>query len=500
MGTSSTKTILVNMRGELLAAVRQEYPMYRPHPGWAENDPDDWVKAVEDSVKQAVEQAAVEPSRVKGLCIVAQRDPIVLLDADDRVLAPSISWTDRRDLHGVEQVYEDFGHQRLIETTGLIPVPGLTLPNIYWIRRHRSEAWQQTRRILATKDYVLYRLTGQIATDTSTPSRQMLYDLRKEAWSEWICQKAEIDVDLLPPIKYRPWEVWGELSPQAAERLGLEPGTVLAAGGGDDPSAAVGAGAIDVGDVVVGTGTAACFRVVTDRPTPDSSGQADLSPHLVPERYVYELVVTGTGTSLRWFNDTFGALGDEQRNPYERLLEEAGEVPAGADGLLFYPYLEGARAPHFNEDATGVFFGILTSHTRAHCVRAIVEAVAFQYPPLLEMLESYGGAAPDEIILVDDEARSELWNQIKADVVGLPVRTPQVLYGAALGAAILAALAAGLFPDAAAAAEAMIIPGERYRPDPQKHAVYQKVRERYDRVYEFVDDAYRAARQAAYLS
>lgn len=496
VGTSSTKTLLTNTHGEVLASTRWEYPMYRPYPGWAENDPDDWVDAVESSVRLVIEQAMIDPARVKGICIVAQRDPSVLLDERQQVLTPSISWIDRRDLDEAEQVYDEFDRKRLIETTGLVPVPALPLPNIYWIRRHKPDIWSQTRRILAPKDYVLLRLTGKVATDISTPSRSMLYDLRKRNWSEWICQKAGIDIGLLPPVVFHPWDVWEELSPTAARRLGLFPGTILAAGGGDDPCAALGAGAIEVGDTAVGTGTATCWRAVTDRVEPDLSSRADLSPHVVPGRYVYELVVTGTGTSLRWFKDTFGARSVETQDTYQSLLQEASQAPAGSDGLFYYPYLEGARAPHFNDDATGVFFGILGSHTRAHCIRAILEGIAFQYPPVLRLIEHYSGKVPNTIILVDDEARNPLWNQIKADVTGRVIQTPKVLYAAAMGAAILASLAAGLFPNAAAAVHEMIKPGESYLPNPNNQEIYRQALDRYERVYAYLNNAFRSVKRS----
>jgi xylulokinase len=174
-------------------------------------------------------------------------------------------------------------------------------------------------------------------------------------------------------------------------------------------------------------------------------------------------------------------------------LEEAGHAPLGSDGLLFYPYLEGARAPHFNEKATGVWFGIQASHTRAHCVRAIIEGNALQYPPMLKLVERYSGRIPDTLIIVDDEARSAFWNQMKADVTGCVVCTPQVLHGAAMGAAILASLATGLFSNAKEAVRSMIKLGARYQPDPVNQAIYRDVQERYERVYQHLDAVYTAA-------
>jgi xylulokinase len=493
VGTSSAKTVLVNPQGDLLAWSRIEYPMHRPHPGWAENDPEDWVRAVKDGIHQVLQQSAVDPGRVISLCIVTVRDHIVLLDEHDNVLAPSISWIDRRDLDECEQIYNDFGRHRLNEITGLVPEPALTLPNIYWIRRHTPDVWNKTKRILGCKDYILYRLTGKIATDISSPTRHVLYDLRKKEWSEWICNKADIDIGLLPPIVYKPWEVWDKLSPAAAESLGLKPGTILAAGGGDDPAAVLGGGAYEPGDILLGTGTGSTWRTVSDRNAVDDTLQADLSHHVVPDLYIYELVITGTGTSFRWFKDTFGALGDPERNPYERLLEEASHAPAGSDGLIFYPYLEGARAPRFNDKATGTWFGIKAGHTRSHCVRAIVEGIAYQCAPMLKLVERYSGKIPDTLIIVDDEARSAFWNQMKADITGRVVCTPRVLHGAAMGAAVLASQACGLFSNAKEAVNSMIKIGSRFEPNPVNQAIYRQAQERYERLYQYMDNAYTAS-------
>lgn len=493
IGTSSTKTVLVDTAGNILATQRCGYDMHRPHPGWAENDPEDWVSAVETTIHNLRNEVAFEPDDVKGLAIVAQRDPIVFLDRDQRVLGPSISWIDMRDLAETDQVYRDFGREALIRTTGLVPVPAVALPVIYWTRRHRPEVWSKAKYILAAKDFVLLRLTGQRATDTSVPARSMLYDLHALNWSDWICAEARIETGLLPPVRYRPWEVWGTFRPEVATRLGLSEKTIVAAGGADDTAATLGGGGIEPGDVVVGTGTAACWRVVTDEVAPDLKERADLSPHVVPDRYVYEFVITGTGTSFRWFREAFATDAGGTSISYDELLEAAARVPPGAHGLFFFPFLEGARAPRYNDQATGVFLGIRAFHERAHFVRAIIEGIAFQYPLVLQQIREFGAKVSDGITLVDDEACSPLWNQIKADVTGVAIKTLKGHSAAAMGASILAALAAGLFSDAGSAVDAMIKPGRRFDPRPESRATYQEICDRYESVYGHLGGAFDAA-------
>jgi xylulokinase len=484
VGTSSTKALLVDGLGEVLASAREEYPMHRPHPGWAENDPDDWLRAVVLVVSDVLKKSQVSANRIRGLCIVAQRDPLVFLDNHYRVLRPSISWIDKRDLDETEAVYDRFGRERLLQTCGLVPIPGVALPVIEWVRKHDPKAWRATHLILTTKDYVLFRLTGRIATDTCTPSRTMLYDLRVKQWSDWICNEADINVRLLPPIEAEPWDVWGPLTAEAADRLGLEQGTTVATGGGDDPSATLGAGAVEIGDVAVGTGTASCWRIVTDSNEPDRQGRADVAPHLVANRYVSELIITGTGSSLRWFRDTFGASQGEG-DPYERLVVEAAQAPVGANGLMFFPYLM--------DTASGVFFGLRADHRRSHFIRAILEGIAFQYPPVIDLLHSYTPRMPTKLTLVDDEAASTLWNQIKADVCACPIQTLQTRYGAALGAAIIAAQAAGIYKTAAEAVSLMVRQDRLFEPNLKSHAEYKSLRCRYEEVFKHVAGAYNAA-------
>jgi sugar (pentulose or hexulose) kinase len=212
----------------------------------------------------------------------------------------------------------------------------------------------------------------------------------------------------------------------------------------------------------------------------------------VANRYVSELIITGTGSSLRWFRDTFGATQGEG-DPYERLIAEAAPAPVGANGLMFFPYLEGARAPHFIDAASGVFFGLKAEHRRSHLIRAILEGIAFQYPPVIDLLHSYTPRMPTKPTLVDDESASALWNQIKADVCAYPIQTLQTRYGAALGAAIIAAQVAGTYKNAVEAVSHMVRQDRLFEPDLRSHAEYKSLRVRYEEVLKHLAGAYSTA-------
>jgi sugar (pentulose or hexulose) kinase len=483
IGTSGLKTALVHAEAGVLAVAERSYPLHRPATAWAENDPEDWYRALVDTVHEIVARAGVPPATVLALCIVAQRDQFVLLDGAGRVLTPAIHWTDRRDPEETERLYAQLGRERLIHITGVIPIPGLGLPNLVWTKRHLPDIWRQVRWALPIKDYLAYRLTGDIGTDVSSTSRSVLNDWRRMDWSDEICAEVGIPREILPPVRYRPSEARAELDSYAAATLGLAPGTILAAGGGDDQAATLACGVIDVGDVSIGTGTSTCWRTVTDHGSEDERGLADYSPHVVPGRFIAEVTIAGAGTSLRWFRDVFGfsETRPETHSSYEELLTEAEAIEPGAEGLLFYPYLDGSRLPYYDEEIRGVFFGIIPGHRRAHFVRSIMEGIAYSYPPLIDILTD-SGLPVGKLTIVDGEARSRAWNALKAHVTGREIHTTGVVEAAAVGAAILAGMACGIFRTAADGVAALATPGDIYVPDPALHARYQTLRERWEAV------------------
>jgi xylulokinase len=488
IGTSSVKAIAVTPDGRLLAHSWVEHAMHRPRPGWAENDADDWFDGSVEAIRALLADGP-DPDGARGIAFVSQRDPMVLLGDDMRPLTPAISWTDRRTEEEAHRLVERFGLAWLMERTGVIPIAGLTLPILMWTQRNRPEAWADTRALLFAKDYVLMRLTGRAETDATMPSRSLMNDLRSEGWSSEICEATGIDPALLPPIGKRPWERFDELSPYAAALTGLPVGLPIAVGGGDDQSAALGAGAIDDADLAAGTGTSSDWRCVQPAAIPDRDGHYDVARHVVADKWVLAVTIESTGSSLRWFRDAFPDP-DVALRGYYALMDQAATVEPGADGLLFLPFVDGARrAPWYAEGASGSFHGIVSGHTRAHFVRAILEGIAFQYPRTLALIAP-SRPRSQPIAMVDAETRGELFNQIKADVVGVPITTPEIYESAALGAAALAGQAACVFADAQEAVDGLVHPSRVYEPDPERHARYGEIRERWESIYEAVSPTY----------
>jgi xylulokinase len=506
IGTSAVKTIVVTAQGRLLARAVTEHAMHYPKPGWAENDPDDWYRGAARTVREALAAAAVRPGRVAGLSVVSQREPVVLLDADGAPVTGSISWTDARAIGEAEDVAARFGRSWLIETTGMAPTHGMSLAHLMWAQRHRPEQWRSVRQIRFAKDYVLGKLAGCQATDPTTPGRSGLLDIRRQQWSEEICAAFNIDQAMLPPIAGRPWEQVAELPRAQADELGVPAGIPVAMGGADDASATLGCGAIDPGQMCVGTGTATNWRTVQAGYHPDQSARGDVSVHVVPARYLHEVAIESTGSSLRWLRDTFTPPGDAGARPsFGELVGGAGDVACGADGLIFFPFVDGAaRAPRYASGARGAFLGVESGHSRAHLVRAVLEGVAFQYRATMPFLARPGQPAQPgglagirgPVGIGDGEARSPLWNQIKADVLGLALRVPGIADLAAAGAVILAGIAAGLFDDAAAGVRQIVHWDRQYEPDPQRTALYAELSAIYERAYARIEQTFTPHGQA----
>jgi xylulokinase len=475
VGSSCLKAALIHADRGVVAIGERVYPMHRPHPGWAENDPADWYNALAHAVPEVLAAGKVSPGEVSALCLVGQRDIAVLLDQAGEALGPVIHWTDRRDPEETTALYDQLGRTELINRSGTLPIPGLVLPNLAWIKRHQHGIWRRVRHALQPKDYLAFRLTGDVGTDPTGPTRSCMNDWRTGTWSEVTCAAAGIPVEILPEVKYQPWEPRGVLGRDAYE-IGLLPGTMLVAGGGDDPAAALGSGVVDIGDVSIGTGSSMSWRAVDEEPRPDPTGLIGLMPHVIPDRYLHEMVIVGSGTTLRWFRDAFGAGAH-----YPQLIAEAATVPAGSDGLLCFPFVEGASVPVQDDSARACFHGVSSHHRRAHFVRALLEGIAYQYPALLDVITSRG-LKEETLTISDGEARSELWNQIKADVLGEALAPALRVEAPSIGAAILAGYVGHLFGSITEGVAAAVDVAAPLVPDETSHLVYRELRGSWEQV------------------
>jgi xylulokinase len=480
VGTGGSRAVVIDMAGSIAAAATVEHePFISRHPGWAEQDPRDWWRASAAAIRAVLME--VEPQSIKAIGLSGQMHGSVLLDQNDEALRPAIIWCDQRTSDQCRAITETVGAERLIELTCNPALTGFTLPKMLWVREHEPAVWQQARAVLLPKDYVRLQLSGDKATDVADASGTLLLDVSARKWSREMLSATEIDEELLPTVYESP-QVTGSISAAGNEATGLPTGTPIVAGAGDQAAGAVGMGIIRAGTVSATIGTSGVVFAASDRPALDLQGRVHTFCHALPNRWHVMGVTQGAGLSLRWFRDQFGAGADDGRDPYERLTDEAAQVPPGADGLLWAPYLMGERTPHLDPNARASLVGLTASHTRAHVVRALLEGVAFSLRDTLEIFREMK-VPVNEIRLGGGGARSKLWRQIQADVYGREVATVRAEEGAAYGAAMLAGVGAGAWRSVEAACDAVVRVADRVKQDADSATLLEKQYARFKMMY-----------------
>jgi xylulokinase len=448
--TTATKALLINENGEVLGVASSEYTYEIPHPMWTEQHPDLWWKATTNSIRQVLSESSVDPAGVKGVGLTGQMHGLVLLDQDGEVLRPAILWNDQRTGAECDEIRERLGKERLIQITGNDALTGFTAPKILWVKNNEPQIFAQVRQILLPKDYVRLKLTGEYATDKAGGAGTLLFDVRERDWSRTVVEALEIDPAWLPPT-FEGTAVTGHVTPQAAEATGLKAGTPVMGGGGDQAAAAVGTGAVIDGIVSLSLGTSGVVFASADQPIIEPEGRLHAFCHAAPGKWHLMGVMLSAAGSLRWYRDTLVPETD-----FDSLVSPAANIEPGSDGLLFLPYLTGERTPHPDPLARGAFVGLTVRHTRPHLTRAVLEGVALGLRDSFELMKQAGLADITQVRVTGGGAKSALWRQILADVLGVELVTVNTTEGAAYGAAVLAATGAGTFPDVVSACETII--------------------------------------------
>ena len=460
IGTSGTKTALYDEQGARLAVHTAEYPLYQPQNGWAEQEPEDWWQATVQGIRAVLAQSNCDPSDIVGIGLSGQMHGLVMLDGDGQVLRRSIIWCDGRTSEECEDITRLVGAERLMDITKSPALTGFTASKILWVRKHEPDIYAQCRHILLPKDYIRYRLTGTFATDVSDASGMQLLDIAGRDWSDEVLTALDIDRSLLADV-YESCEVTGHVTPEIAALTGLSTATVVVGGAGDNAAAAVGCGAVRDGYGFTTIGTSGVVFSHCKELRVDPAGRIHSFCSAVPGEYHVMGVTLAAGLSLRWFRDQFCAAEQAEATArgidvYARMDEIAAEVPIGADRLLYLPYLMGERTPHLDPFARGAFIGLSASHTRAHCLRAVMEGVIYSLRDCLSLFDSAGVQAPERMMACGGGAVSPLWRQMLADVLGCTVCTAASNDGGALGAALLAGVGAGVWDSVPNACDAVI--------------------------------------------
>ncbi len=462
VGTTGVKGLAIDPAGAVLARAEAEYALRTPRPGWAEQDPADWWEATE-SVLRELRASGGAPA---GIGLSGQMHGLVVLDGQDQVLRPAILWNDQRTGAECAEIERTVGLERLIELTGNRALPGFTAPKLLWLRRHEPELYARISRVLLPKDYVRLRLAGQHATDVSDASGTLLLDVAHRRWSDELLETLDLDPAWLPPALESPAP-----SGETAD------GVPVAAGAGDQAAGAVGVGVDRRGPVSVVLGTSGVVFAALDEFAADRKARVHAFCHAIPAMWHAMGVMLSAAGSLRWLRDVAGSGTN-----YDTLVAQAGLWPAGAEGLVFLPYLAGERTPHVDPDARGAFVGLSVRHDRGALVRAVLEGVAFGLRDSLDLVSELGGQ-PELGRVSGGGARSELWLRIVASALELPLQRVAVDEGAAFGAALLAGVAAGVWSDVHDAVAATVRGGDTIEPVPDWVEVYGEQRQRYRALY-----------------
>ena len=477
ISTTGAKALLTDETGRVVASASNPLTLSTPRPLWSEQNPEDWWRAISASIRQALADAGVSGDQVAAIGLTGQMHGLVLLDDRGDVLRPAILWNDQRCGAECDLIRERIGAARLIQITGNDALTGFTAPKIVWVQQHEPEVFGRARHVLLPKDYVRYRLTGAMAMDKADGSGTMLFDLAKRDWSADVLGALEIPRAWLPRT-YEGHEVTGEVTAEAAAATGLSAGTPVMAGGGDQAAGAVGVGAVRAGVVSLVLGTSGVVFASTDAPLVEGQGRLHAFCHAVAGRWHMMGVMLSAAGSLQWYRDTLAP-----QTPFDELVAEATQVPAGSGGLLFLPYLTGERTPYPDPLARGAWVGLTVRHRRAHLTRAVLEGVAFGLKDSFALLQGAGLGAIEQVRVSGGGAKSRLWRQVLADVLNVELVTVNTTEGAAYGAALLAGVGAGVWPDVDAACAQTIKTENAVAPNAADVSRYESLYPHYRNLY-----------------
>ena len=503
LGTSAVKVLLVSETVAVAvaasASASAEYPLITPRPNWAEQDPERWWEEVCTAVRDCLERYRAEHGHdpaVAAVGLSGQMHGSVFLDGRGTVLRPAILWCDQRTGAQCRATTEALGVERLIELTANQALAGFTAPKVLWLRQNEPDVYARVTRLLLPKDYIRYRLTGAFATEVSDASGTLLFDVVARRWSLPVLEALEIPRSWLPDCFESP-VVSAYVSQEAAGIVGIPAGTPVVGGGGDQAAGAVGSGIVREGLASYALGTSGVLFWHCDEPLTDPLGRLHFFCHAVPGKWQLMAVTLSAGGSLRWFRDTLcqdlvEAGHKTGANPYEVITAGAAGVPPGCEGLLFLPYLSGERTPHADVNARGAFLGLSLRHTREHLARAVMEGVCLSMRDCLELGKECGMNTA-AVHLSGGSARSLLWQQLVADVLGVEAARLNVDQGPAYGAAILASVGAGLYTTVEEACAALIRVVEHSSPDPPTRALYDQLYRLYRPLYSSLKDFFNAS-------
>jgi xylulokinase len=490
VGTSGLKAIAVDEEsGRTVATVTEDYPLSTPHPGWAEQDPADFERALGMALRALTSALGARAGAVRAVGLTGQMHTAVLVDVAKRPVRPAMLWCDTRTTAECEAIREKLGDAGLRAAVGNRALPGFTLPKLLWLRAHEPDAYALVDTVLMPKDWAGWLLTGEIGADVSDASGTLAFDPGARRWSDAMGDAFDVPASLWPPVGDSP-AILGQLSASMASLTGLPAGIPVTRGAADNAAGAVGLGVVRPGRAMASVGTSGVVLAHAAGYVTEPAMRLHTFCHAVPGAYYAMGVMLSAGGALRWYRDVLAdgeKLAAELRgeDAYAIITDTASTARAGAGGLIFLPYLMGERAPHDDALARGALVGLTARTTKAEVSRAVLEGITLGLCDSLDLLRAAapGGARFDEIRLTGGGAKSRFWRQMMADVFDLPVAVTTSTEGPAFGAALLGGVAAGAFSSVEEAADALVHVSARTAPDPVSAARYREIHAAYRGIY-----------------
>ncbi|HEY9187277.1 MAG TPA: xylulokinase [Ignavibacteria bacterium] len=486
IGTSGTKSLLIDEKGKVIASYLYEYPLYTPHPNWAEQNPEDWWKGTVVSIQNILKISKVPPDSIAAIGLSGQMHSSVFLDKDAKVLRRAILWCDTRTKYECEWIMNKVGRKKIANLVANPALEGFTAPKIIWLRNNEPKLYDKVDKVLLPKDYIRFRLTGEMCTEVSDAAGTLLLDVKNRIWSKKMMDLIGVPYSFLPPV-YESIDICGNITEKISKLTGLKAGTPVVGGGADNTCGAVGTGVVKAGRVLASLGTSGVIFAHTNQVKIDPEMRVHTFCHSVPEKWYLMGVMLSAGGSFRWFRDAFCELEKNEAlkqniDVYEILTQKASKVKAGSEGLFFLPYLMGERTPHQSADAKGAFVGISARHNKEHFIRAVIEGITFGMKDSLEIVKEQG-IKIEQIRLTGGGAKSKFWRKLQANIYNSEVVTVNNTEGPAFGAAIMAGVGGYVFGSIEEATEKIIKVKERVEPEKSEAKKYKAFYDEFKSLY-----------------
>lgn len=483
VSTTASKALVIDEQGTVIAVQGSPHDLSTPRPLWSEQDPENWWQATAASLRAVLKQ--VSPDDIAAIGLTGQMHGLASLDKAGNPLRPAILWNDQRSSAQCAAITEKVGAKTLYQRIGSIMVPGFTAPKLMWVRENEPEIYNQIAHILLPKDYVRFRLSGALVADVADASGIGLMDIGSRTWSDEMLAAFDFPRSILPDL-CESQEVCAYVSEAAAAVTGLKAGTPIVGGAGDQPAGGVGNGIVEMGQASLTIGTSGVAYAVSSQYAPEPDGRLHTFCGPMPGTWFHMGVMLSAAGGLRWLHDELAP-----NTGYDEINQMVAGVPRGANGLLFAPYLTGERHPHIDPLARGALVGFTLRHGVPHMFRAVMEGVAFGIRDQLELLRSLG-VNPSEAVISGGAANSAIWRQLTTDIMGMPLYTVNTSEGGAFGAAILAAVGAGRFPDVPTACKQMVHRVDTSQPDPAGVEVYERLYTTFQGLYPALKESFAA--------